>query len=56
METKIEEVERLNKDYRTGNERFYERFGHAEALGYRWEYQPPRRETKQDYYYEYGTD
>lgn len=39
--------------YRSGIERFYERFGHAQALGYEWDYEPIKKE---DYYYEYGTD
>lgn len=53
-ETKVEERVRLDQDYRTGNDRFYERFGHAEALGYQWDYQPPQ--IKENYEYEYGTD
>ncbi len=56
METRVEESERLENEYRTGNDRFYERFGHAEALGYKWEYQPPTIKPREDYSYEYGTD
>lgn len=56
METTIEDKVELPKVTRTGNERFYERFKHAEQLGYQWKYQPPTRKEKLNHQYEYGTD
>ncbi|KKL95052.1 hypothetical protein LCGC14_1858420 [marine sediment metagenome] len=49
MGNKLEEAKRLEEDYRSGCHRFYQRFDHAQALGFQWGYHPPSKREDTNY-------